>query len=657
MLQVGVAILLAIGASVPLWRLARRRWSMRIAALLLTASAVATIVATAARRPGNTSPSSTRPLEVAAHDDGYIGSQTCRACHPAEHASWHGSFHRTMTQVVDRGKLVAEFEQLEVDWFDKRVALEWRGDKLWVRFVRGGARPGPVEAPIEQMTGSHNLQVLWYATGQQRELAPVPVCYHIEEQRWLPLTSVFVLPPEFHDPPEPGVWNRSCAMCHTTDPRPRVDRDRADTHVGEFGVACEACHGPGAEHAASNRNPLTRYARRLAGGGGDGDGGSVSGDASIANPAGMPPARSAETCGQCHSVHILREQHFDSWREEGSPFVPGSDLQESHLVIGPEHRDAPELRHELRRNSEFFRGRFWPDGQVRLSGREFSGLRRSPCYQHGDQARQMDCTSCHAMHTEDGSSSDRWRKGQMKPEMLGNAACTQCHDDYADAAQLAQHTGHAPGSSGSSCYDCHMSYTSVGLMKASRSHEITSPDVAVELRTGRPNACNQCHLDQTLAWTAKHLASRYGIAVPELDEDQRTVAASVRWLLTGDAGQRMLAAWSFGQPWARQASGEDWMAPHLARLLDDPYYVVRFNAERSLRALGGSAYGGSLAGYSHLAESERVAPFVDKLQSVWQSRYTGGERPAVLMAARGLDAATFQRLYARRDDRPVYIAE
>src|SRR5690242_13195323 len=30
--------------------------------------------------------------------DGYVSSQKCQACHPGQYASWHQSFHRTMTQ-------------------------------------------------------------------------------------------------------------------------------------------------------------------------------------------------------------------------------------------------------------------------------------------------------------------------------------------------------------------------------------------------------------------------------------------------------------------------------------------------------------------------------------------------------------------------------
>lgn len=584
----------------------------------------------------------TRAIEVL--EDGYVGSKSCRSCHPGEHDSWQHSFHRTMTQVAARANLQADFERLELDWFGKQVVLEWRGEQLWTVFDRGGKRPAHVERPVEQLTGSHHLQVLWYSTGEGRELGPVPMCFKTEERAWIPLTSVFVLPPTFRDPPDPGAWNQSCTMCHTTAARPRVDIDRTDTHVSEFGIACEACHGPGEAHVAANHNPLRRWSQRALGS-----------DDTIANPATLQPVRSAQVCGHCHSVAIIKQQHFDTWREQGSPYVPGQDLQRTHLVIGTDDFGAPEVQRELRNNQDFFKSSFWSDGQVRLSGREFNGMRQSPCYTHGDADRQIDCTSCHRMHPEDGKAMDEWRDDQLQAGMRGNVGCTQCHEAMASAAGLQAHTHHGAESSGSNCYNCHMSHTSIGLMKASRSHAITTPSVDAELATGRPNACNQCHLDRTLQWTAEQLKQNWGVPPPPLTAEQQQVAAGVRWLLTGDAGQRTLAAWSFAWSPAQTASGSDWMAPYLARLLDDPYYVVRFNAARALRSLEG--YGDALNGYQFIAEQVVQKPFVDNVTALWQSRFRGGANAAVLIAADGLMQARFAELYARRDDRPVYIAE
>jgi hypothetical protein len=605
-------------------------------------TAAVVVLASILSAPLPPAPPASRPLEAPA--DGYVGSARCRACHPAEHASWHDSYHRTMSQVATRAALAVDFERLELDWFGVPVVLEWRGDTLWTRFARGGARPAPVERPVEQLTGSHHLQVLWYSTGRDRELAPVPMGYHVAERVWLPLTTVFVLPPEYRDPPEPGAWSHSCVNCHTTQPRPRLDGTSVDTHVGELGIACEACHGPGERHVAANRDPLARWANHAAGT-----------DATIVDPAKRPPARSAQVCGHCHAVSIVREAHFASWADTGSPFRPGADLHATHLVIGANDGDAPELRRELQRNPAFFASAFWPDGEVRLSGREYNGLRQSPCYTHGDTAKQMDCSSCHRMHPPAGAHGADWRDDQLRDGMRGNAACTQCHERLAEPEQLQAHTHHAPASPGSACMDCHMPHTAFGLMKASRSHRVTSPSVQVELATGRPNACNLCHLDRTLAWTAEHLERGWGVAAPALDDEQRTVAAGARWLLTGDAAVRAIAAWSFGWQRAHATAGTDWLAPYLARLLDDPYYVVRFGAARSLRALPGGEP--ALAGYDFLAETGAAREFGDAVRQRWTNGWRGAPRAAVLVDERGLRVEPFDRLYARRDDRPVFIAE
>ena len=109
--------------------------------------------------------------------------------------------------------------------------------------------------------------------------------------------------------------------------------------------------------------------------------------------------------------------------------------------------------------------------------------------------------------------------------------------------------------------------------------------MAATVATGRPNACNLCHLDKTLAWTADYLERWFGITKPVLGEDERSVAASVLWLLKGDAGQRAIIAQAMGRRPAQQASGSAWLAPYLALTQKDRYDAVRIIATRSLNTL------------------------------------------------------------------------
>ena len=56
---------------------------------------------------------------------------------------------------------------------------------------------------------------------------------------------------------------------------------------------------------------------------------------------------------------------------------------------------------------------------------------------------------------------------------------------------------------------------------------------------------------------------------------ERQVAASLLWLLSGDGMQRAVAAWHFGWQPAQDASGTDWMPPHLAEGLDQFLEKIR----------------------------------------------------------------------------------
>jgi hypothetical protein len=290
---------------------------------------------------------------------------------------------------------------------------------------------------------------------------------------------------------------------------------------------------------------------------------------------------------------------------------------------------------------------------VRVSGREYNGLIESPCYQRGE----MSCLSCHEMHkqVDDPRSLKEWANDQLKPGMETNQACLECHQQFAE--KIEEHTHHATASSGSLCYNCHMPHTTYGLMKAIRSHQIDSPSVQSSLTTGRPNACNLCHLDKSLAWTADHLDEWYGLAKPELDADTESIAASVLWALRGDAAQRALIAWSMGWGAAQEASGEEWLAPYLAELMDDPYDVVRFISHRSLRSLQGF----DEFSYDFMSPQDSRLKAQQRVLKAWKDdreAIAAGRAEAVLFDAAGEPRRTeIERLLRARDMRPVNLAE
>lgn len=603
-----------------------------------------------------------RPLQLPAGD--FVGSAACQSCHPHNHATWHDSYHRTMTQVANEQSVLGDFNNVSLSGKDFHVRLFRQDQRFFVEMNPTNALVENVVPrgvfPVVMTTGSHHRQAYWLATGQKsRQLMILPYMYLKAEQRWIPRHSGYINSMCLQESPELAVlqadfgrWSTTCIKCHTTHGRPapadeqtgKRTPDTTATQAVEFGISCEACHGPGAAHVRANRNPLRRYNRHLA----DGV------DATIVNPARLPHDRSSQVCGQCHSVIYHRSDEAQKqWVHHGYSYRPGDDLfaDPIRFLVRGRPELMPDRPHDLPPGASD--GSFWSDGMIRASGREYNGLLDSPCYQRG----QLSCLSCHQMHQSRGEPRSRqdWADDQLKLGMDGNSACLQCHTQFNDAERLTRHTHHPAHSSGSQCYNCHMPYTTYGILKAMRSHQIDSPSVQVSLDTGRPNACNQCHLDKTLGWSAEKLSRWYGAPRPKLSTDEQQIAASVLWALRGDAGQRALMAWSYGWKDALETSGNQWQAPFLGQLLEDRYDAVRFIALRSLRRLPG------FSAFQHdfnAPPDQRSAAHQRARQDWTQSGRQRSAQPALLLDDQGrVVESEFQRLWRQRDDRVMNVNE
>jgi predicted CXXCH cytochrome family protein len=410
------------------------------------------------------------------HGGGFAGSAACRRCHPEHHDSWSRTFHRTMTTEGTPANIRGDFSGATL----RHAGVEARMD----RDAAGGYRmtfatPGapPRTAEVVRAVGSRRYQQ--YLTRIGDTYWRLPVAYHLEEKRWFPMTGAFLFADgtKIEDPTRPvfggGVfdrhvtrWNDNCVFCHNVAPNP--GRDPATgafaTTVAELGIACEACHGPGEEHARANADPVRRYALHMGG----------RADPTIVNPSRLSPERSAEVCGRCHGQRITSD--VAPFMAHGDPFVAGDDLA----------RYSRPLAHDtaLRGDATAFAARFWSDGTPRLTAYEYQGLLQSKCAQRGG----LTCTSCHGMHEGDP-------RGQIRARFAGDASdrmCTQCHAALAAPAALKEHAHHDPAGEGARCVGCHMPRIVYGVLDIHRSHRIDSPKPGVPGR--HPEACSLCHL-------------------------------------------------------------------------------------------------------------------------------------------------------------------
>jgi predicted CXXCH cytochrome family protein len=579
----------------------------------------------------------------------YVSSDHCKACHPDQYGSWHRSYHRTMTQYAAPETVAASIDRMRLEARGEWFHLERRGDEFWVELpdpdwkLEQAARLGikdwssmpnapRVQRRVSMVTGSHRQQKLWVPSKDGNVQFDLPFTYLIADNRWVLREDSIVRDPNL--PLLLQLWNLNCIKCHTTAPEPRRDArtGRTESRVVEMGISCEACHGPAEAHLARHRQPLDRYVSHWRG----------EADPTIVNPAKLDKTAASHACAQCHAIKIPFDPH---WEQHGFAFRPGDDLEKhSVLVLPAKAASLPNGLAEALQDSEVVNHFFWPDGQVRISGREFNAMAGSPCYERG----QMSCLSCHSLHQ---SHPDQ----QLAAGMRTNEACYQCHESY--RATLAAHSHHRPDSSGSECYNCHMPHTNWGLLKAIRSHQVTNPNVQTTLQTGRPNACNLCHLDRSLGWTARHLSEWYGTAAVTLNEEQERVSAAVQWLLRGDAGHRALMAWHLGWAPAREASGQGWVVPYLAHLLVDPYGAVRYRAFHSLKRLPGFEN----FEYDYVGPPAQRLAAREQALEIWRKTSParrGSSRPEMLLRSDGtIDQGKFDELARQRDDRSVFLIE
>jgi hypothetical protein len=564
----------------------------------------------------------------------YVTSSSCRECHPEQYSTWHHSFHRTMTQQAGPETVVPSFDKVNLHGRGRDYQLSRRGEEFWVNMVvpewesqqlGEGKDPHATKEPPREdrkvaiTTGSHHMQTFWVKGADG--LRNVPWFYLLDDKQWITREDTLLRPPEAG--PLLPVWNVNCIKCHAVGGVPGLDpaTRKFNSKIAELGISCEACHGPAEHHVAYHRQAKVGQK-------------SIADEvARLVNPARCSSHVASQICAQCHSSNQL--QNSQDWILHGMKYRPGKNFEEQFTPILPNN---PKFA-----GDHYVESSFWKDGTNRVAGDEFLGHIVSKCYVKGE----LSCISCHSMHRYQD------RDDQLKPEAAGAKVCLSCHEKF--GANLAEHTHHAPQSSGSDCYNCHMPHTTYGLLKAIRSHRIDSPSAATTAQTGRPNACNLCHLDKTLEWTSEKLTQWYGQPAVELQYTDKQVAASLRDLLQGDAVQRTISAWHMSWPPALQASGDDWQAPFLARTLDDPYAVARIVAARSLKKLPGYAR----FEFRYDSDAKQRTRAVAEAIQLWRppKPARNGWQALLLDEDGKLQQETIDQLLQGRDNRPVEIQE
>lgn len=462
-----------------------------------------------------------------------LSAAACRECHEESFAAWENSHHHLANRPVDLAVDAAAFEPTrEVVGPVETFVLEKNGDQLELVTRRGADKPR-----------RYNLEGVIAVDPLRQYLAQLPggrwqatsVAYDPKEDEWF---EVFAgderLPGEWGHWAGQGMnWNANCAWCHMTDYHKNFKAESDSYHSTwlEQGVSCVQCHQGMEQHVANAGKP------------------------GYAGPKTMSPLRIMENCASCHS---RRDELVDD------SFRPGDIYNQFYSLSLP---DQPGL--------------YYPDGQIRDEVFVYGSFMMSSMGHAG-----ITCMDCHDPHTN----------ANILP-IANNSLCMRCHSNGLDGATIIEplaHSHHPAGSTGNLCVECHMPHTTYMQRDPRRDHGFLSPDPFLTQEYGIPNACNNCHTDQTNDWALEWAVRWYGDKLAQKPQRERARVLAAVYADEPGMGEPLLeladketnAYWraTFTGLMAPYA-GEEAVREYLNQALEDNSSVVRARAIRSMASL------------------------------------------------------------------------
>jgi len=421
---------------------------------------------------------------INADQDQFIGSKACQNCHPDQFGTWKESTHGNAGGKPNKRRVLASFDgkkiNLENGWF---IPFTENG-RFFFRAKENGFPEKKYEV-IGVVGGGHiyggGTQTYFglFPDGTMRLL---PFDYHPasntwffetnDQSGWVPVSESLSFRRASEWPPSRVLGaleeKQNCQQCHGSQIRTSFYNDKGKyiSDKTALSINCESCHGPGKEHAN-----LMQYGEPI-----------IQGYTGIQSLKTLSKQESVEVCAQCHALKDMIRPGY----------TPGKDFKDYFSTKFAMLGGNP----------------YYPDGRVKAFGYQQNHV-FSDCYINGS----MTCVDCHNPHSNEYQDVNRIPlKGKFD-----NGQCTSCH--MAKASNIVDHTFHKLESEGSLCTSCHMPFTqhkAVGnKIKFERAdHTISIPRPLVDQALNIKNACQQCHVEMSIAEVSNQMSEWYGELKP-----------------------------------------------------------------------------------------------------------------------------------------------
>jgi predicted CXXCH cytochrome family protein len=400
---------------------------------------------------------------------GYAGTAACAGCHAEQMTGWQDSHHDLAMQTASPSAALGNFAdgQFEHNGITTRFYTE--NNTLMVD--TDGPDGKLTSFPVRYTFGVYPLQqyLLELPDGKIQALSIAWDSRPAQAggQRWFhlygdePIDHTDVL----HWTKPSQNWETMCADCHSTNLVSRFDLESRsfETTWSEINVGCEACHGPGEQHVswAVTQDPdipdkglVLQFSER--------DDVLWIADPESGNSKRSKPRTSHKEINACAGCHSRRSRVA-----EGND--PATDFLDTYMPATIE----PPLYHR--------------DGQILDEVYVYGSFLQSKMHAAG-----VSCSDCHDPHS-------------LELRAPGPTVCLQCH--AAETFATVEHGMHEPEIA--NCIDCHMPATTYMQVDARNDHSFRIPRPQITINLGIPNACNQCHADQSAEWALQAINEHF----------------------------------------------------------------------------------------------------------------------------------------------------
>ena len=332
---------------------------------------------------------------VIADKDGeqFAGAAKCQSCHSDIYAKHLHTAHYLTSQRASDSSIKGSFEAgKNVYKYNEKlsVAMEKRENGFYQTEYLDQKEQSAHRFDISIGSGTRGQNFLYWDSGSLYQL---PVAYFTLDNQWSSSPGFPKIP----------VYNRPivsrCMECHATFIKKTGEKNGSGIEIFDstqliYGITCEKCHGPGAQHVAYQMaNPTEKKAQY------------------IINPASLSRQQNIDLCTLCHAGNRGKLQPSFSFKVGG---LLSNYFYDDDGPVDPQNID--------------------------VHGNQYGLLRLSKCFR---KSQTMTCNSCHNVHENERDKIETF-----------STRCINCHGtEHVPVCKMMASIG---ASINKDCVNCHM---------------------------------------------------------------------------------------------------------------------------------------------------------------------------------------------------------